>query len=196
MNTSIVASFLVLLLAFPSVFATDFTVGDAKGWDLGVDYTTWPSGKTFKVGDNLVFKYGSTHQVDEVSESDYKSCSSSSPIKNYNDGDSKVALTKAGKQYFICPTAGHCAGGMKLEINVVAASTTPTPSGTPPPTKTPSGTPSKTPPTTDTPSTPSSGTNTTSPPPPKDSGAISVSNGISLLVGSFFVSTMVLSFMG
>jgi hypothetical protein len=53
MNTSIVASFLVLLLAFPSVFATDFTVGDAKGWDLGVDYTTWPSGKTFKVGDNL-----------------------------------------------------------------------------------------------------------------------------------------------
>jgi hypothetical protein len=53
MNTSMVASFLVLLLAFPSVFATDFTVGDSSGWNLGVDYTTWPSGKTFKVGDNL-----------------------------------------------------------------------------------------------------------------------------------------------
>ncbi|MCH89107.1 blue copper protein, partial [Trifolium medium] len=133
-----------------------------------------------------VFKYGSSHQVDEVSESDYKSCSSSNPIKNHNDGDSKVALTKAGKLYFICPTIGHCSGGMKLQVDVVAASTTPTPSGTPPPTKSPS----------DTPSTPSSGTNTTSPPPPKDSGAMSVSNGISLLVGSFFVSTMVLSFMG
>lgn len=53
MNTSMVASLLVLLLAFPYVFATDFTVGDANGWTQGVDYTTWTSGKTFKVGDNL-----------------------------------------------------------------------------------------------------------------------------------------------
>ncbi|XP_045788189.1 uclacyanin-3-like [Trifolium pratense] len=194
MNTSIVGSFLVLLLAFPSVFATDFTVGDANGWTQGPDYTAWTSGKTFKVGDNLVFKYGSVHQVNEVDESGYTGCSASNTIKKYEDGDSKVPLTKAGKIYFICPTPGHCSGGMKLQVNVVAASTTPTPSGTPPPTKTPSGTPSTTP--SDTPSTPSSGTNTTSPPPPKDSGAMSVSNGISLLIGSFFVSTMVLSFMG
>lgn len=48
-----VASLFVLLLAFPTVFGTDHTVGDDKGWDQGVDYTTWPSGKTFKVGDNL-----------------------------------------------------------------------------------------------------------------------------------------------
>ncbi|CAI8606701.1 unnamed protein product [Vicia faba] len=189
MNTSMTASFLVLLLAFPCVFATDYTVGDANQWTQGVDYTTWTSGKTFKVGDNLVFKYGGTHQVNEVDESDYKSCSSSNTIKNYNDGDSKVPLTKAGKIYFICPTTGHCTVGMKLEVDVVAASTTPTPSGTPPTTKTPA--PSTTPSTT--PSTPSSETNSTSPSQPKDSGAVSVSNGVGILMGSLFV---VLGFMG
>ncbi|CAK8559911.1 unnamed protein product [Lathyrus sativus] len=185
MNTSMIASFLVLLLAFPCVFATDYTVGDANQWTQQVDYTKWTAGKTFKVGDNLVFKYGATHQVNEVDESDYKSCSSSNTIKNYADGDSKVPLTKAGKIYFICPTPGHCNAGMKLEVNVVAAGTTPTPTGTPPTTKTP--TPSTTP------STPSSETNSTSPSPPKDSGAVSVSNAVGVLMGSLF---LVLGFMG
>lgn len=129
--------------------------------------------------------------MNEVDESDYKSCSSSNTIKNYADGNSKVALTKAGKIYFICPIPGHCTstGGMKLEVNVVAASTTPTPSGTPPPTKSPSTTPSTTP------SAPSE-TNSTSPSPPKDNGAVSISNGVSLLMGSFFVSAMILGLMG
>jgi hypothetical protein len=44
----------VILVArvFPAA-ATSFTVGDKSGWTLGVDYTTWASGNTFKVGDNL-----------------------------------------------------------------------------------------------------------------------------------------------
>ncbi|TKY68914.1 Uclacyanin-3 protein [Spatholobus suberectus] len=187
MAKTIVASFLVLLLAFPTVFGTDFDVGDSSGWALGTDYSTWASGKTFKVGDNLVFKYDSTHQVDEVNESGYSSCSSSNAIKNYQDGNTKIALSSAGKRYFLCPTAGHCAGGMKLSINVVAAS------GTPP--TSPSGTPPTTP---STPSPPSSGspaTNTTAPA-PKSSGAVGVSSGISLLVGSFFASAIMFGFMG
>ncbi|GMI73886.1 hypothetical protein HRI_001057900 [Hibiscus trionum] len=55
--------------------------------------------------------------------------------------------------YFICPTIGHCAGGMKLAVNVVAAggnspSTPSTPGTTPsgstpsPPSPRPSGAPS------------------------------------------------------
>lgn len=135
-----------------------------------------------------MFKYGSLHQVDEVSESDYKSCSSSNRIKNYQDGNSKVALTKTGNIYFICPTPGHCSNGMKLEINVVAASSgTPptTPSGSPPST-TPSGSPPTTPSGSTTPSTT---TPSPPPPPPKDSGAVnSVSSGISLLIGSIFLA--------
>ncbi|KAJ1439541.1 Phytocyanin domain [Sesbania bispinosa] len=190
MATKMVASFLVLHLAFPTVFGTDYNVGDDNGWSQGVDYSTWTSGKTFKLGDNLVFKYGSLHSVDEVNENDYKSCSSSNSIKSYSDGNSKVPLTTAGKMYFICPTPGHCGGGMKLEINVVAASTTP--SGTPPttPSGSPPTTPSGSPPTTPSgspPTTPSSPSESGTPPPPKPSGAVTVSSGITLLMGSIIL---------
>jgi hypothetical protein len=33
--------------------AADYKVGDDSGWDLGVDYDAWASGKTFNVGDTL-----------------------------------------------------------------------------------------------------------------------------------------------
>lgn len=45
-------SFLVFYLAVPSL-ATVYTVGDSSGWTMGVDYSTWTSGKTFVVGDSL-----------------------------------------------------------------------------------------------------------------------------------------------
>lgn len=53
MAKAIAASFLVLMLGFPTVFGVDYDVGDSNGWTSGVDYTTWVSGKTFNVGDNL-----------------------------------------------------------------------------------------------------------------------------------------------
>ncbi|KAF6158824.1 hypothetical protein GIB67_012467 [Kingdonia uniflora] len=43
----------VLLMAAPAVYATEFTVGDKAGWNTGVDYGAWSTGKTFKVGDTL-----------------------------------------------------------------------------------------------------------------------------------------------
>lgn len=46
-------AFLFLLLATPAVYAVDYTVGDTNGWTSGADYTTWVSGKTFRVGDAL-----------------------------------------------------------------------------------------------------------------------------------------------
>jgi hypothetical protein len=33
--------------------ATSYTVGDGKGWVVGVDYSGWTSGKSFAVGDKL-----------------------------------------------------------------------------------------------------------------------------------------------
>ena len=33
--------------------ATSYTVGDGKGWVIGVDYSGWTSGKSFAVGDKL-----------------------------------------------------------------------------------------------------------------------------------------------
>lgn len=43
---------IAISLAVPS-FATVYTVGDSAGWSMGVDYTSWTSGKTFAVGDTL-----------------------------------------------------------------------------------------------------------------------------------------------
>jgi hypothetical protein len=45
---AIVAIFLV-----PSILATDFLVGDDKGWTINFDYQAWAQGKEFHVGDTL-----------------------------------------------------------------------------------------------------------------------------------------------
>nr|GMC52488.1 blue copper protein-like [Ipomoea batatas] len=114
---------------------TKYTVGDTSGWALSVDYGTWASGKTFKVGDSLVFNYPSGHTVDEVSGSDYKSCSAANSISTDSSGATTIPLKAAGKRYFICSVMGHCSGGMKLEVNVEAAGSggsTPPSSSSPP----------------------------------------------------------------
>ncbi|KAK0583082.1 hypothetical protein LWI29_033137 [Acer saccharum] len=132
-NMAMAAALLILLLATPAaVFAVDHTVGDTSGWSQSVDYTKWVSGKTFSVGDVLVFTYGGTHKVDAVTKSDYDSCTitPSNPIISFSGGNTRFKLTATGPMYFICPTAGHCSGGMKLAVNVAGTSTTP--SGTPP----------------------------------------------------------------
>ncbi|XVE74120.1 hypothetical protein DITRI_Ditri11bG0173500 [Diplodiscus trichospermus] len=156
---ALAAALLVLLLVSPAAYAVQYSVGDSAGWSTTGDYTTWLEGKTFTVGDTLLFKYDSSHQVDEVSKSDYDNCNTGNALKTHSDGNTVITLSNTGPMYFICPTIGHCAGGMKLAINVVAASgnspSTPsppsgstTPSGTPPsgstssPPSTPSGAPS------------------------------------------------------
>lgn len=49
----IVCLFLILSAAAVPILGKDYTVGDSSGWALSTDYTTWASGKTFNVGDNL-----------------------------------------------------------------------------------------------------------------------------------------------
>lgn len=51
-GAGMVCLMVMLCFAVPSL-ATVYTVGDSAGWTLGVDYTTWASGKTFNVGDSL-----------------------------------------------------------------------------------------------------------------------------------------------
>ncbi|GLT51547.1 hypothetical protein SLA2020_249500 [Shorea laevis] len=169
---AIAVAFLLLLLASPAAYAADYVVGGSSGWTQGVDYGTWVQGKTFNVGDNLVFTYGATHSVDEVSQSDYNNCATGNPLNTHTGGNNTISLSKAGSMYFICPTSGHCTGGMKLAVNV-SASGTPSPSSPPPPPPhrhTPSG--STTPP----PTTPS--------PTNAAAGASGLIVGFLLLLGS------------
>ena len=49
---AIVVAIAMMVLPF-NCLATDYTVGDSAQWDLGVNYSTWASGKTFSVGDKL-----------------------------------------------------------------------------------------------------------------------------------------------
>ncbi|CAN6486744.1 unnamed protein product [Victoria cruziana] len=125
---------LAFLLVVP-IYATDYTVGDSSGWALGVDYNSWSAGKTFKVGDRLVFTYGSTHTVNEVDRASYTSCSSSNSLSSFSNGSNTIPLTTAGTRYFICATPGHCQQGMKVQIPVTA-------SGVGSPAGSPSGSPS------------------------------------------------------
>ncbi|KAL4333136.1 hypothetical protein GQ457_07G023840 [Hibiscus cannabinus] len=108
-------------MVVPSL-AKVYTVGDASGWTTGVDYSTWTSGKTFKVGDSLVFNYPTSHTVDEVSKSDYSTCTVGNAITTDNSGATTVALKKAGTHYFICGVVGHCGNGMKLAVKVESGS--------------------------------------------------------------------------
>ncbi|CAK7347193.1 unnamed protein product [Dovyalis caffra] len=131
---SVVCAILVVLCMVRPGLATDYTVGDTSGWAIGADYSTWTSGKTFAVGDNLVFNYGGGHTVDEVSASDYSTCTTGNAITSDSSGATTIALKTAGSHYFICGVPGHCGSGMKLAVTVAAAagsSTTPSASGTP-----------------------------------------------------------------
>ncbi|XP_024012979.1 uclacyanin-3 isoform X2 [Eutrema salsugineum] len=131
---------ILLIASFPAIFAVTFQVGDTSGWESGVDYTTWVSGKTFRVGDTLEFKYGPTHSVSVVDKADFDACDSSAATEVFSDGDTSIDLTGVGTIHFICPTPGHCLGGMKLAIPVLAAVSSPatpspsTPSPSPSPT--------------------------------------------------------------
>ncbi|KAF9687351.1 hypothetical protein SADUNF_Sadunf02G0084600 [Salix dunnii] len=122
----------VLCMAVP-ILAKGHTVGDSSGWAIGMDYSTWTSGKTFSVGDSLVFNYGGGHTVDEVSASDYSTCTTGNAITSDSSGATTITLKTAGTHYFICGVPGHCGSGMKLAVTVAAAgsSTTPSSSETP-----------------------------------------------------------------
>ncbi|TKY56287.1 Blue copper protein [Spatholobus suberectus] len=110
---------LAINMALPTLAAIH-TVGDTSGWTIGADYSTWASSLNFKVGDGLVFNYGAGHTVDEVKESDYKSCTTGNSLSTDSSGATTIALKTAGTHYFICAVPGHCKGGMKLAVTVKA----------------------------------------------------------------------------
>ncbi|KAK8597122.1 hypothetical protein V6N13_001747 [Hibiscus sabdariffa] len=137
-NVAMLSLLLVLYMVFVPSLATVYTVGDTSGWTTGVDYGAWTKDKTFKVGDSLVFNYPTSHTVDEVSSSDYSTCTVGNSITTDNTGATTVSLKTAGTHYFICGVLGHCGNGMKLAVKVESGS--PSSSTDKPSTTTPSTT--------------------------------------------------------
>ncbi|KAG5538741.1 hypothetical protein RHGRI_019337 [Rhododendron griersonianum] len=151
MAMAMAAVLLLFVLAAPAVVhSLQYNVT----WNLGINYNSWAAGKTFTVGDTLVFTYTTEHAVDVVDQSEYASCNSWNALHSYTGGQTAISLATPGPMYFLCPIQGHCQAGMKLGITVVAAAASPTaPTTTPPPTST------------TTPKPPASTTTRTAPPP-------------------------------
>ncbi|KAI3736258.1 hypothetical protein L6452_15796 [Arctium lappa] len=177
--------FVATAMLLDLVAAVDYTVGaPAGGWDQSTDLQSWATSQTFSVGDNIVFQYTSNHDVLEVSESDYDSCATRSPISTSTNSPTRIALTTAGSRYFICGISNHCSQGMKVQINAVASS-----SPAPPQSTTPSS-----------PSPPTDGPTSGSPPPPvtgetvdPPSSAVTLKMAAGSVLGFGFLVMMLLS---
>ncbi|XP_058084613.1 blue copper protein 1a-like [Magnolia sinica] len=111
----------VMVVILPSVaLATEYVVGDDKGWTPNFDYQTWAAGKDFTVGDNLVFKYDAAfHDVFKVNGTAFKDCIIPPANESLNTGNDIITLVTPGRKWYICGKSDHCAkGGQKLAITV------------------------------------------------------------------------------
>lgn len=135
--------------AFGTASGATYTVGEPGGsWDLRTNLTAWASTIAFHPDDQLLFKYdASAHDVVEVTQAGYRSCSAASPVGSaaLRTGNDAVRLDGGAtrrRRYFICSTPGHCAAGMKLEVRVVTDDDAECTDKLPPPGPAPPGAPS------------------------------------------------------
>ncbi|KAL6497071.1 hypothetical protein OROGR_029000 [Orobanche gracilis] len=117
-------------------------VGDGLGWAVPPNpsaYSSWASGKTFMVGDILVFNFTTNaHDVLQVSEASYTACTPANATGTIiTVGPANITLDSSGAHYYICTVGRHCSFGQKLNITVVSS----TPGGTNPPAAAPPATP-------------------------------------------------------
>ncbi|XP_062105465.1 mavicyanin [Humulus lupulus] len=126
---TILVLFILAGLIAMEVEAGQHVVGGSQGWEQSTDFDSWASAQTFKVGDQLVFKYSSgLHSVVELAnENSYKQCDIGTALDSKSSGNDVVKLTKPGTRYFACGTMGHCDQGMKMKITTVAGKAPSTP---------------------------------------------------------------------
>ncbi|CAN4109403.1 unnamed protein product [Withania somnifera] len=103
-------------------------VGGKQGWAMDVDYQAWAKGKTFKVGDTLVFKYTKGHHnVFKVNQTSFKDCIVP-PSGGLTSGHDVITLASPGKKWYICGFPTHCSDhNQKLVITVEGEAPAPAP---------------------------------------------------------------------
>lgn len=109
----------VVLASLPSAaVATNYTVGDEKGWNPKVDYTAWvKKHRPFYKGDWLLFEYqNGRSDVVQVDEVGYDNCDKESAISSHSKGTSYAFQLKEAKDYFFICSYGYCYSGMKLAV--------------------------------------------------------------------------------
>ncbi|ERM93590.1 hypothetical protein AMTRI_Chr03g56030 [Amborella trichopoda] len=128
---------LLAILFLPAIaLATDYVVGEDKGWTIDFDYNAWAEGKDFMVGDTLIFNYPrGQHNVAKVNGSAFQSCTKEPNNGIMDSGNDKITLATPGNKWYICTFGQHCAvGGQKLKISVSDMSMSPGMQPTPNPT--------------------------------------------------------------
>ncbi|KAK9927404.1 hypothetical protein M0R45_024588 [Rubus argutus] len=129
-STQIYVILAILAIFAPTIFATDFIVGDDKGWNINVDYQAWSQGKQFYVGDNLVFNYPEgVHNVLKVNGTGFQECAAPAGTVALTSGKDVINLATPGRKWYICGVSKHCeVGPQKLFITVMPDSFAPSPS--------------------------------------------------------------------
>ncbi|KAL5197982.1 hypothetical protein ABZP36_002246 [Zizania latifolia] len=117
---ALLAAVMAVAVVAATAVAKDYTVGGSNGWDTYVDYDKWTAGKTFVVGDSITFKYEPYHNVLEVPEADYDSCTANNAVSVRSGGNTTFELAAAGTRYFICSIPRHCLNGtMHVKVTTV-----------------------------------------------------------------------------
>ncbi|KAI3993839.1 hypothetical protein MKX01_002852 [Papaver californicum] len=119
----------IVVIILPSIAsATDYTVGDDRGWKTNFDYAAWAKDKQFYVGDTLLFKYAAgSHNVFKVNGTGFKECTKPELTLALTTGNDVITLATPGRKWYICGVGQHCAGGQKLFITVQDAAPQPAP---------------------------------------------------------------------
>ncbi|KAK8541893.1 hypothetical protein V6N12_014513 [Hibiscus sabdariffa] len=100
--------------------ATEYIVGDDKGWTMNFNYQAWAKDKVFHLGDKLVFRYPEGyHNVFKVNGTAFKNCDIPSENIALTSGNDTIVLKTPGRKWYICGVANHCSSyGQKLAIFV------------------------------------------------------------------------------
>ncbi|GER35568.1 early nodulin-16 [Striga asiatica] len=115
----LVCAVLILGLALPGTWATEYEVCDSDGWALGVNVLAWISPKTIHVGDTFIFHFVSPRTVAIVDEAGFLLCDASHASYNDASGFFRYTFTKTGTYYFISAGLLDCVAGLKLKVVVV-----------------------------------------------------------------------------
>ncbi|PSS04108.1 Uclacyanin 1 like [Actinidia chinensis var. chinensis] len=111
----------IVAVSVHAILATEYVVGDAKGWSLNFNYQAWAEGKEFHVGDKLVFKYAQgAHNVLRVDGTAFQQCAAPATIQPLTTGNDVITLATPGPKWYICGVGKHCeSGNMKFSITVL-----------------------------------------------------------------------------
>ncbi|XP_050272307.1 early nodulin-like protein 1 [Quercus robur] len=126
LHRALLSSMLFISLFISFTEARELLVGgNSNAWKIpsseSESLNKWAEASRFQIGDSLVWNYDpSKDSVVQVSKKDYDSCSTSSPIAVYKDGNTKVKLDKSGPFYFISGADGQCEKGQKLVTVVLS----------------------------------------------------------------------------